>query len=74
MKHNPMAQTYYSRLKYRQISEPTKEILGYINNRRRGIHTSLRTRWPKFNKLCMGGIEPNTIYTIAGISGFVIMA
>ena len=23
----------------------------------------------KFNKQCMGGIEPNTVYTIAGISG-----
>jgi hypothetical protein len=64
-----MAQTSYSRLKYRQIAEPTKEILSYINNRRKGLVTSLRTRWPKFNKHCMGGIEPNTIYTIAGISG-----
>ena len=30
---------------------------------------SLRTRWPKFNTLCMGGIEPNAIYTFSGISG-----
>jgi len=27
------------------------------------------TRWSKFNRQCMGGIEPNAIYTIAGISG-----
>ena len=30
---------------------------------------SLKTRWAKFNRQCMGGIEPNTVYTIAGISG-----
>jgi len=64
-----MVQTSYSRLKYRQIAEPTKEILSYINNRRKGYITSLKTRWHKFNRQCMGGIEPNTIYTIAGISG-----
>ncbi len=57
------------RLSYKHISEPTHEILRYIDNRRKGVSKSLKTRWSKFNRQCMGGIEPNTIYTIAGISG-----
>lgn len=56
-------------LPYEHIRQPTKTILKYIDDRRKGITKSLRTSWIKFNKQCMGGIEPNTIYTIAGISG-----
>lgn len=56
-------------LEYKHIKEPTDEIIKYIDDRRKGITKSLRTRWKKFNKQCMGGIEVNTIYTIAGISG-----
>ena len=56
-------------LHVRHIKEPTKEILRYINDRRHGVVKSLKTKWNKFNKQCMGGIEPNCIYTIAGISG-----
>jgi len=56
-------------LQYRHIKEPTSEILSYIDGRRNGSFKSLRTRWSKFNVQCMGGIEPNTIYTFAGISG-----
>lgn len=56
-------------LPYRHITEPTDEVLAYIDNRRRGVVKSLQTRWSKFNRQCMGGIEPNTIYTVAGISG-----
>lgn len=56
-------------LPYRSIVEPTNEIIKYIDDRRAGVTVSLKTRWDKFNKACMGGIEPNTIYSIAGISG-----
>jgi len=56
-------------LQYRHIKEPTNEILAYIDGRRKGAFKSLRTRWVKFNKQCMGGIEPSTIYTFAGVSG-----
>jgi replicative DNA helicase len=59
----------YSVLKYEHISKATDSILTYMDERRRGISESLQTRWPKFNRMCMGGVEPNTIYTIAGISG-----
>ena len=58
-----------SRLRYKHISSSADEIVAYIDDRRTGKTSSLKTRWAKFNKLCMGGIEPNTIYTIAGISG-----
>lgn len=64
-----MEQRSYKVLKYRHIEEPTKEILQYMDQRRKGTISSLKTRWKKFNDQCMGGIEPNTIYTIAGISG-----
>lgn len=64
-----MAQQSFSPLKFRHISSATNEIIEYIKERRTGNTISLRTRWQKFNDLCMGGIEPQTIYTIAGISG-----
>ncbi|GAG01939.1 unnamed protein product, partial [marine sediment metagenome] len=56
-------------LQYRHIKDPSREILRYIDDRRKGISRSLKTRWKKFNRQCMGGIEPNVIYTFAGISG-----
>jgi len=58
-----------SSLTYKHIIHPTREIVKYIDQRRKGNIRSLKTRWRKFNDLCMGGIEPNVIYTIAGISG-----
>ncbi|HSH50591.1 MAG TPA: DnaB-like helicase C-terminal domain-containing protein [Bacteroidales bacterium] len=65
-----MGQTWNSNaLAYKHISEPASEIVSYIKNRKNGRIQSLKTRWNKFNKTCMGGIEPNTIYTVAGISG-----
>ena len=59
----------YETLEYKHIGDAAKEIVTYIDNRRKGKVRSLRTKWPKFNRRCMGGIEPNTIYTIAGVSG-----
>ena len=56
-------------LSYRHISRAADEIVEYIDKRRQGAIKSIKTRWDKFNDQCMGGIEPNTIYTIAGISG-----
>jgi len=58
-----------NKLEYVHIEGPTQEILQYIDSRRKGTVKSLKTRWHKFNRQCMGGIEPNTIYTICGISG-----
>lgn len=56
-------------LTYRHISHAADEIVKYIDDRRKGSVKSLSTRWGKFNNTCMGGIEPNTIYSIGGISG-----
>ena len=53
----------------RPISVVAQEAIRYIEGRRTHNIVSLKTRWEKFNKQCMGGIEPNTIYTFAGISG-----
>lgn len=56
-------------LTFKHISSATNEAVEYIRKRKNHEIVSLRTRWNKFNKSCMGGIEPNTIYTIVGISG-----
>ena len=56
-------------LQYRHISSATSEIVDYIYSRKNNLIRSLATRWKKFNAITMGGIEPNAIYTIAGISG-----
>ena len=53
----------------RPISVVAEEAINYIKGRREHDIVSLKTRWNKFNKQCMGGIEPNTVITIAGISG-----
>lgn len=56
-------------LPYTHISKAADEILSYMDNRRSGRIHSLSTKWEKFNNQCMGGIEPNSIYTFAGVSG-----
>lgn len=53
----------------RPMSVVAQEAITYISGRKNRDIVSLKTRWGKFNKQCMGGIEPNTVYTIAGISG-----
>ena len=53
----------------RPMSKVAQEAIDYIAGRREHTIVSLKTRWNKFNKQCMGGIEPNTVMTIAGISG-----
>jgi replicative DNA helicase len=56
-------------LKIRPMSQVATEAVRYIKARKEHTVVSLKTRWKKFNSQCMGGIEPNTIYTITGISG-----
>lgn len=53
----------------RPMSVVAQEAINYIEGRRSHNIVSLKTRWNKLNKQCMGGIEPNTVFTIAGISG-----
>lgn len=64
-----MEQTSSKTLSFRHISTAASEAVEYIRKRKNHEIQSLATRWKKFNKSCMGGIEPNTIYTIVGISG-----
>lgn len=63
-----MEQTLYE-LNIRSMSTVSQEAIDYIAGRRDHSIISLKTRWTKFNKQCGGGIEPNSVYTIAGISG-----
>jgi len=64
-----MEQNLNKVLEYSHISKASDEIINYIIHRKEGKIKSLKTRWKKFNRLTMGGIEPNVIITIAGISG-----
>jgi len=56
-------------LTFSHIRNAGKEILDYIDQRRKGLATSLKTRWEKFNRATMGGLDWNVIMTIAGMSG-----
>jgi KaiC/GvpD/RAD55 family RecA-like ATPase len=64
-----MEQNSINTLTFRHISTAASEAVEYIRERKNHQIQSLKTRWNKFNTHCMGGIEPNTIYTIVGISG-----
>ena len=64
-----MEQNSTNTLTFRHISTAANEAVEYIRERKNHQIQSLKTRWNKFNTHCMGGIEPNTIYTIVGISG-----
>ena len=56
-------------LPWRHISKASSAALRYIDGRRKGEIKSLITPWKKFNRISMGGIEWQTITTIAGMSG-----
>ena len=56
-------------LTFSHIRKAGKEILNYMDQRRKGLTTSLKTRWEKFNRATMGGLDWNVIMTIAGMSG-----
>jgi len=58
-----------SKLKLTHISTATKQAVQIVSNRRKGINETLITPWPKLNKAFFGGVEPQTVFTIAGISG-----
>ncbi len=64
-----MEQISTNTLTFRHISSAAIEAGGNRKKRKNHEIESLKTRWKKFNTQCMGGIEPNTIYTIVGISG-----
>ena len=56
-------------ISYKTIAQAADESVAYIRARKDHTIVPLKTRWRKFNKVCCGGIEPNMIITIAGISG-----
>ena len=56
-------------MEYTHIRQASDEALDYIERRRQGLEKSLETRWDKFNKVTMSGLDWNTIVTIGGMSG-----
>lgn len=58
-----------SKLPIRPMSVVAQEAVNYIKARKEHNIESLKTRWKKLNKVCMGGIESNIVMTITGISG-----
>lgn len=57
------------KLPIRPMSVVAQEAINYIRARKEHSIESLKTRWNKFNSVCMGGIESNVVYTVTGISG-----
>ena len=55
-------------MEYTHIRQASDEALDYIERRRQGLEKSLETRWDKFNKVTMSGLDWNTIVTIGGMS------
>ena len=47
----------------RPMKVVAQEAINYVEGRKDHNVVSLKTRWAKFNKQCMGGIEPNTVIT-----------
>ena len=45
------------------------QSMKYVDDRRKGLITSLRTKFPRLNSALMGGIETNTITCISALSG-----
>tara|TARA_R100000458_G_C8275081_1_gene250087 strand:+ start:2457 stop:3452 length:996 start_codon:yes stop_codon:yes gene_type:complete len=64
-----MAAKLSKTLKYKHIRKAGDEIIKYMDDRRQGNVTSLKTRWKKFNESVNGGLEWGSIITIAGMSG-----
>ena len=56
-------------LTFSHISNASKSIIKYIDDRKEGRIRSLKTRWSKLNNSLAGGLEPNVVWTIGGISG-----
>lgn len=49
--------------------EVAAQNLKYVDDRRKGLITSTKTKFDKFNNALMGGIEDNNIVTISAMSG-----
>jgi replicative DNA helicase len=64
-----MVTSYSNTVEIKDMQSALVEAVQYIDDRRTGTVTPLKTRWPKLNAALNGGIEPNCIYTIAGASG-----
>lgn len=55
-------------LSFKRIDTAVNEAKQSIDDRRTGRIKALKTRWRKFNNLCMGGLTPDSLVTIAGMS------
>lgn len=49
--------------------EVVRQNLEYVDQRRKGLITSLKTKYPKLNSALMGGLEWDTILCISALSG-----
>jgi len=56
-------------LPYKHISKAVDSTIQYLNDRRTGKVTSLRTGSPKLNKATLDGFEWNKIISVGGMSG-----
>lgn len=56
-------------VKWRQYDELLQDGLNYISARATGVITSMKTSWPQFNTIGLGGVEWNSLYVIAARPG-----
>ena len=64
-----MAERSSKSLGFKHISHATQEALDYLDARRKGKVPFIQTKWKKFNRACMDGIEWDCIMTFGGMSG-----
>lgn len=55
-----------NKLSSRQVVAQNKK---YVDDRRKGLISSLKTKYPKLNRSLMGGLEWDTILCISALSG-----
>lgn len=64
-----MSQSSKKILKKLTSAEVARQNRKYVDDRRRGLITSMLTKYPKLNSALMGGLEPDTITCISALSG-----
>lgn len=64
-----MSQSSKLILKKLSSQEVVKQNLEYVDQRRKGLITSLKTKYEKLNSALMGGLELDTILCISALSG-----
>lgn len=64
-----MSQSSFKPLSFITSKEAAEQNLKYVDDRRKGLISSFKTKFLRFNKVIMNGLEDNTIICISALSG-----